>query len=227
MIKKILRKSFIISSLLVFSIFLLDRLSKIYVIYLDKKFLGSELLSSKFLNIRLIWNEGIAFGLLSFNETIFYNALTFLILIIIGGSFFSTSSGLRFSKLFLLFKFSINELISHAKPKNVYSNKLPFFNIYLDTEDYYKYFLSVVIFVISLSILSLFLTVSGISSEISFKLSILTLMNTVNSPLTNLENFNFYDLGVSSKFSLILFMMIGRVELLSILIILKKFFFKS
>ena len=83
MIEKILRKSFIISSLIVFSIFLLDRLSKIYVIYLDKKFLGSELLSSKFLNIRLIWNEGIAFGLLSFNETIFYNALTFSILIII------------------------------------------------------------------------------------------------------------------------------------------------
>ena len=82
-LKKILSKGFIISSLLVFSIFLLDRLSKIYVIYLDKKFLGYELLSSKFLNIRLIWNEGIAFGLLSFNETIFYNALTFSILIII------------------------------------------------------------------------------------------------------------------------------------------------
>ena len=151
----------------------------------------------------------------------------FIILIIIGGSFFSTSSGLRFSKLFLLFKFSMNELVSHAKPKNVYSNKLPFFNIYFETEDFHKYFLSVVIFVISLSILSLFLTISGISSEISFKLSILTLMNTVNSSLTNLENFNFYELGVFSKFSLILFMMIGRVELLSILIILKKFFFKS
>ena len=151
----------------------------------------------------------------------------FIILIIIGGSFFSTSSGLRFSKLFLLFKFSMNELVSHAKPKNVYSNKLPFFNIYFETEDFYKYFLSVVIFVISLSILSLFLTVSGISSEISFKLSILTLMNTVNSSLTNLENFNFYELTVFSKFSLVLFMMIGRVELLSILIILKKFLFKS
>ena len=151
----------------------------------------------------------------------------FIILIIIGGSFFSTSSGLRFSKLFLLFKFSMNELVSHAKPKNVYSNKLPFFNIYFKTEDLHKYFLSVVIFVISLSILSLFLTISGISSEISFKLSILTLMNTVNSSLTNLENFNFYDLGAFSKISLILFMMIGRVELLSILIILKKFFFKS
>ena len=105
MIEKILRKSFIISSLLVFSIFLLDRLSKIYVIYLDKKFLGSELLSSKFLNIRLIWNEGIAFGLLSFNETIFYNALTFLILIIILIIFFmlSKSNGIKkFSLLMIL-----------------------------------------------------------------------------------------------------------------------------
>ena len=62
----------------------------------------------------------------------------FIILIIIGGSFFSTSSGLRFSKLFLLFRFSINELVSHAKPKNVYSNKLPFFNIYFESEDFNK-----------------------------------------------------------------------------------------
>ena len=105
MIEIILRKSFIISSLLVFSIFLLDRLSKIYVIYLDKKYLGSELLSSKFLNIRLIWNEGIAFGLLSFNETLFYNALTFLILIIILIIFFmlSKSNGIKkFSLMIIL-----------------------------------------------------------------------------------------------------------------------------
>ena len=105
MIEKILRKSFVISSLLVFSIFLLDRLSKIYVIYLDKKFLGSELLSSKFLNIRLIWNDGIAFGLLSFNEKIFYNALTFLILIIILIIFFmlSKSNGIKkFSLMMIL-----------------------------------------------------------------------------------------------------------------------------
>ena len=83
MIKKILSKSFIISTLLVFSIFLLDRLSKIYVIFLDNKFFGSEIFSSKFLNISLILNEGIAFGLLSFNEKIFYNLLTFIILVII------------------------------------------------------------------------------------------------------------------------------------------------
>ena len=69
--------------MLVFSIFLLDRLSKIYVIYLDKKFLGSEIFSSKFLNIVLVWNEGIAFGLFSFDENYLYNILTVIILLII------------------------------------------------------------------------------------------------------------------------------------------------
>ena len=76
-------KNFLINLLLILSIFSFDRLTKIYVIYLNDKFLGSEIFSSKFLNVHLIWNEGIAFGLLSFNEIIFYNILTFIIAIII------------------------------------------------------------------------------------------------------------------------------------------------
>ena len=83
MIEKILRKNFILNSLFVFSVFLFDRLSKIYVIYLDKKFLGSEIFSSKFLNITLIWNEGIAFGFFSFDEKYYYNILTLIISLII------------------------------------------------------------------------------------------------------------------------------------------------
>ncbi len=83
MIFKNLNKNFLTIILLTFLIFLFDRISKIYVLYLNKKFLGSEIFSSKFLNINLIWNEGIAFGLLSFDEKIFYNTLTFIILIII------------------------------------------------------------------------------------------------------------------------------------------------
>ena len=63
-----LGKKFFINSFSVILIFLIDRISKIYVIDLDKKFLGSEIFSSKFLNINLIWNEGIAFGLFSFNK---------------------------------------------------------------------------------------------------------------------------------------------------------------
>ena len=83
MIFNYLGKNFIINLFLVLLIFLIDRFSKIYVIYLDKKFLGSEIFSSKFLNIYLIWNEGIAFGLLSFQKENFYDILTAIILIVI------------------------------------------------------------------------------------------------------------------------------------------------
>ena len=83
MIQNILSKNFIINSLLVFLIFLIDRISKIYVIHLDQKLLGSEIFSSKFLNITLIWNDGIAFGLLNFEKENLYNLLTVLILVII------------------------------------------------------------------------------------------------------------------------------------------------
>ena len=71
------------------------------------------------------------------------------------------------------------------------------------------------------------LTISGINSEDAFRLSVLTLMNTVNSFTSNLEDFTFYDLTAFSKLSFIIFMIIGRVELISILIICKKFFFKT
>ena len=79
MILKNLNKIFFINSLIVLSIFLFDRFSKLYVIYLDNKFFGSEIFSSKFLNITLIWNEGIAFGLLNFGNQLIYNLISGLI----------------------------------------------------------------------------------------------------------------------------------------------------
>ena len=75
MIKNNLIKDFLV----VFSIFLLDRISKIYVIYLDGKLNGEEIYLSKFLNIQLVWNEGIAFGLFSFNNSDFYDILSLII----------------------------------------------------------------------------------------------------------------------------------------------------
>ena len=102
MIIKNLEKNFLTNLFLVFLIFLFDRLSKIYVIFIDNKFSGSEIFSSKFLNIILIWNEGIAFGLLSFNEKIFYNLLTFIILIIILIIFFMVLKSYGFKKYSLL-----------------------------------------------------------------------------------------------------------------------------
>ena len=78
-----IKKKFFINLSFILLIFLLDRISKIYVIDLDKKFLGTEMFSSKFLNGSLTWNEGIAFGLFSFGEKTLYNILTIIILIII------------------------------------------------------------------------------------------------------------------------------------------------
>ena len=102
MILKNLDKSFLINLSLIFIIFLFDRISKIYVIYLDNKLFGSEIFSSNFLNIYLIWNEGIAFGLFSFNEKIFYNILTIIILIIILIIFIMTIKSDGFKKYSLL-----------------------------------------------------------------------------------------------------------------------------
>ena len=102
MILKNLDKSFLINLSLIFIIFLIDRISKIYVIYLDNKLFGSEIFSSNFLNIYLIWNEGIAFGLFSFNEKIFYNILTIIILIIILIIFIMTIKSDGFKKYSLL-----------------------------------------------------------------------------------------------------------------------------
>ena len=102
MIIKNLGKNFFINSFLVILIFLLDRISKIYVIYLDKKFIGSEIFSSKFLNIILIWNEGIAFGLFSFDVKLFYNILTIIILAIILFIFFMVIKSNGFKKYSLL-----------------------------------------------------------------------------------------------------------------------------
>jgi len=154
-------------------------------------------------------------------------AFIFLILVIIGGSFFSTSSGIRFMKLYSLIKFSINELLSHSKPKHVYINKFYFSDTYVNQSELYKYFLSVLVFIVSLFTISSLLTISNINIEEAFKLGILTLMNTVNSSMFDLNNINFFNLNIVTKLILIFFMIIGRIELLTVLIISKKFLFKN
>ena len=155
--------------------------------------------------------------------------LTFilLILVIIGGSFFSTSSGLRFIKIYSLFKFSLNQILSFSRPKNIFMNKLIFTKINFDINEINKYFLTLLIFMFSLIILSLLLSLGGLEFEKSFKLSILTLMNTVNSSIYGLEEFNFNNLHFLTKYTLIFFMVVGRIELLTILLLVKKFLLKN
>ena len=83
-----------------------------------------------------------------------------------------------------------------------------------------------IIFIISLFSLTIFLSVSDINFEYSFKLAVLTLMNTVNSSAYGISDFDFQNLHFITKYILIFFMIIGRIELLSLLLIAKKFLFK-
>ena len=151
----------------------------------------------------------------------------FLIIVVVGGSFFSTSSGLRLLKIYFLFKYSINEILSYSKPNNIFNTKPLLVDFKIEQKDINKYFLSILIFIISLFIVSSLLSIFNISFEDSFKLAILTLMNTVNSSMYGLSNFDFFQLNSYSKLTMIIFMIIGRVELLTILIIAKKFLFKT
>jgi trk system potassium uptake protein TrkH len=153
--------------------------------------------------------------------------IIYLILVIIGGSFFSTSSGLRFIKVYSLFKYSINQILSFSRPKNIFMNKLIFTKINFDFKEINKYFLTILIFIISLFTLTLLLSFSLFDFENAFKLSVLTIMNTVNSSAYGLSSFDFYNLNSFTKNCLILFMIIGRIELLTILIIIKNFLFKD
>ena len=83
MILRFFSKKFYIYLFFVFLIFISDRLSKIYIINESLKNLDNFILKSTYLNIRLIWNEGIAFGLLSFDDKALYHSLSLLILVII------------------------------------------------------------------------------------------------------------------------------------------------
>jgi len=168
-----------------------------------------------------ISNMGIS---LDFNQSKL--SFIYLILVIIGGSFFSTSSGLRFLKIYSITKYSLNQILSFSKPKNVFMNKLMFSKINFEFKEINKYFLTLIIFIISLFVLTSLLSLSDISFESSFKLAILTLMNTVNSSAYGLSDFDFSNLHFITKYFLIFFMIIGRVELLSLLLIAKKFLFK-
>ena len=168
--------------------------------------------------------SNIGFSLKSNQDNLIF---IYLILVIIGGSFFSTSSGLRFIKMYSLFKYSLNQILSFSRPKNIFMNKLIFTKINFNFNEINKYFLTLLIFIFSLIVLTSLLSLNGIAFENSLKLSILTLMNTVNSSIYGLDEFDFNNMYFLTKYCFILFMIIGRIELLTILLLLKKFLFKS
>ena len=69
--------------IIVLSIFFLDRLLKIYIIKKTEETGSSVVFLSEYLNLQLVWNKGIAFGLLSIDESVYYNLITLFIFIVI------------------------------------------------------------------------------------------------------------------------------------------------
>ena len=183
--------------------------------------------NNNFLNVLVSISSSVSNIGFSFEDVPKNLVFLFLLLVILGGSFFSTSSGLRVVKVLTLVKFSLNNLLSHSKPNQIYSNKLSLNKTSVNINDINKYFFAIIIFIISLFLISILLTISNLDFESSFKLGILTIMNTVNSQMYDLANLNFYNFNIFSKISLIIFMIIGRIELLSVIVLLKKFLFKN
>ena len=167
-------------------------------------------------------NSGIT--LLETNNNL---SLYFLLLTIVGGSLISNTSGIKLSRFYILLKITAAEIIKLISPNSVI-NKTIFNSESKINEDNIKIsFLIFISFFFSLFILSSFLILDNIGFEGSFKLSILTLTNTVNSEMYSLQDLNFADLLTSSKISLIIFMIIGKIELVSIFLIIKKILFKD
>ena len=106
------KKFFFINSILIFLIFILDRISKVYVLSLVEQNINQTLFISKYLNIHLIWNKGIAFGFFSFDEMYLYNMLTALIIVItlIVLIILLNSNGLRKYAMMCIFGGSLGNL---------------------------------------------------------------------------------------------------------------------
>ena len=160
-------------------------------------------------------------GLSSFNPPKnFY--LFFIFLTIVGGSIISNSSGIKFLRLYILFKSTVIEIFKLVSPNVIIDQRILKTTHKINNENLNSSFFIFICFFISIFILSSILTADGLNFESSFKLSILTITNTVNSSLFGLNDVDFYNLLTSSKISIILFMVIGKIELISMFLIIKK-----
>tara|TARA_Y100000590_G_scaffold161955_1_gene185627 strand:- start:67 stop:858 length:792 start_codon:yes stop_codon:yes gene_type:complete len=154
-------------------------------------------------------------------------SLFFILLVIVGGSLISTSSGFKYTRIYILLKISYQEIYRLVKPINIIDKNLYNAEAKIDDQDVKIAFLVFITFLVSIFILSSILTLDDLNFEGSFKLSILTLTNTVNSSLYGLGNLSFFDLNNFSKVSLIFFMILGKIEIVTVLYLIKRLIFKE
>ena len=75
-------KKYLVDFFIIFFIFIIDRSSKLLIISYPETYEQYGISVTSFLNFNLIWNEGIAFGLFSFDNKIYYNFLTIFIILV-------------------------------------------------------------------------------------------------------------------------------------------------
>jgi len=154
-------------------------------------------------------------------------SLFFILLTIVGGSLIATSSGFKYTRIYILLKISYQEIYRLVKPINVIDKNLYNAEAKIDGEDVKIAFLVFISFIISIFILSSILTLDNLSFENSFKLSMLTLTNTVSSSLYGMDNISFFDLNSLTKMSLIIFMILGKIEIIAVIYLIKRIIFRE
>jgi trk system potassium uptake protein TrkH len=139
----------------------------------------------------------------------------------------SNTSGVKILRFYILLKASFLEIFKLVKPNNIVNQNILYSNNKINNETVKLSFFIFISFFISIFFLSSLLLFDSINFENSFKLSILTLTNTVNNGIYGLTDINFSNLLTYSKILIIIFMIIGKIELLSLLLIIRKLFFKN
>ena len=169
-----------------------------------------------------IGNSGISITSIPNNYGLYFLTLT-----IIGGCVLSSTSGIKFLRIYILVKGFLIEIYRLVQPNVILNNKIMFSDKKITNEIIKISFLVFILFFLSIFLLSCILLFDFLDFENSFKLSILTLTNTVSSDIYSIEKIEFVNLSSFSKISIILFMVIAKVELISIFILIQKVFIKN
>ncbi len=150
-----------------------------------------------------------------------------VLMTLVGGSILSSTSGLKFMRIYILIKASAFEIYTLVKPNNIVNRRILYTDKKITSNNIKNAFFIFISFFISLFVLTAMLLIDNFNFEDSFKFSILTLTNTVNSSIYGIEQIDFKNLLTSTKISIIIFMIIAKIELISVFIILKEMLFKN
>ena len=150
---KFIKNFFFFKILIILTIFILDRISKIYVINFFHQASFDQIYLLEFLNIYLIWNKGIAFGLMSFDNVTIYNIITLLIILITLIVFYFSMKNKDITGYFfaMIFAGSLGNLFDRLK----YSGVPDFIDLHIG--NYHWFIFNVADIAISLGVICLIL----------------------------------------------------------------------